>query len=75
MRGFTLIELVVTVLIVGMLAASAVPLVGLAVQRQKESELRSALRDIRKAIDAYHAAAATGRIAKGLTESGYPRRL
>lgn len=74
-RGFTLIELVVTVVIVGILAAMAVPLLELTAQRSKEAELKSALRQIRAAIDAYKVAADEGRIAKGATDTGYPKKL
>lgn len=75
MRGFTLIELVVTVAIVGVLALAAAPLLETTVRRQQESELRAALREVRGAIDAYRRAADDGKIAKKADESGYPARL
>lgn len=74
-RGFTLIELIITVAIVGILAAGAMPLAQLATQRAKESELRTGLRQIRNAIDAYKAAYDTGRIERKLGASGYPPSL
>jgi general secretion pathway protein G len=74
-RGFTLVELVVTVAIVGVLATVTLPLAQLTVQRQKEQELRVALRQIREAIDAYKRAADEGRVARRADESGYPRTL
>jgi general secretion pathway protein G len=77
-RGFTLIELMMTVAIVGILASAALPMAELAVQRNKEQELRSALRDIRTAIDAYSHAKEDGRIQgeKGsLGLSSYPPSL
>lgn len=73
--GFTLIELVVTLLIVGLLAAAAVPLVELTVKRNRERELRAALREIRTAIDAYKRASDEGRILKLAQQSGYPPKL
>jgi len=73
--GFTLIELVVTLLIVGLLAAAAVPLVELTVKRNKERELRAALRELRTAIDAYKRASDEGRILKLAQQSGYPPKL
>lgn len=70
--GFTLIELIVTVAIVAILASVALPLTELVVQRAQEQELRTALRQIREAIDAYKQAADEGRIARKADESGYP---
>lgn len=75
MRGFTLIELVVTVAIVGILAAAALPLTQIAAQRAKEQELHAALRQLRTAIDAYKLAADAGVIEKKADASGYPPAL
>src|SRR5690242_13506543 len=75
MRGFTVIELVVTVGIVALLATAVVPSARLAVQRERERELRSALRTIRGAIDAYKQAADTGHVKKAADASGYPPDL
>ena len=74
-RGFTLIELVITVAIVAVLASAVMPLNELAHQRAKEQDLRRALREIRAAIDAYKQASDEGRIVKRVGESGFPRRL
>jgi general secretion pathway protein G len=73
--GFTFIELVITVAIVAILASAALPFAELAVRRQKEYELRAALREIRGGIDSYKRAYDEGRIAKRANESGYPRTL
>jgi general secretion pathway protein G len=74
-RGFTLVELMITLAIVGLLASVALPLAELTVQRNKEHELRHALREIRTALDAYKQAVAEGHIARTLNDTGYPPSL
>lgn len=74
-RGFTLIELVITVAIIGLLATVAMPLAQLEAQRAKESELHQALRTIRSGIDAYKEAADSGHIQLEAEASGYPPNL
>ncbi|MBI5314679.1 MAG: type II secretion system protein [Nitrospirae bacterium] len=74
-RGFTLVEMVMTVAIVGVLASAAMPLASLVSQRSKEQELRQSLLQIREAIDVHRRDFDAGRIAKGTTDSGYPKSL
>ena len=74
-RGFTLIELVITVAIVGLLASAALPLASMAIRREKESDLRTALQQIRTAIDAYKLAASQGRVEVEADKTGYPANL
>ncbi len=73
--GFTLIELMVTSVLVGIVAMTAMPMVEVVSVKQREVELRQALRTIRGALDAYKAAADTGLLAKATGESGYPPSL
>ncbi|TJZ78782.1 type II secretion system protein [Chitiniphilus eburneus] len=74
-RGFTLIELMVTLTILAVLASVALPLSQVAATRSREDDLRRALWQIRSAIDAYKQAADEGRIQKSLDETGYPPTL
>ena len=73
--GFTLIELLVTVVIVGLLASVAAPMAELAVQRNRERDLREALREIRSGLDAYKQASDEGRLGMERLGSGYPANL
>ncbi|MEZ5500661.1 MAG: type II secretion system protein [Steroidobacteraceae bacterium] len=74
-RGFTLIELIITVAIIGLLASAAFPLAQMVSQRIKEQQLRVALRDIRNAIDAYKLAVEQGHVTRAVDASGYPPSL
>jgi len=53
-RGFSLIELVITITVLTILTLGVVPLIKLSVKRQKEQQLHDALRQIRTAIDEFH---------------------
>ena len=53
-RGFSLIELVITITVLAILTLGVLPLVKVSVKRQKEQQLRETLRQIRMAIDEFH---------------------
>lgn len=78
-RGFTLLEVVIVITILSMLTAAAVPMMRNSVKREREMDLRYALRQMREAIDAYHnyylqSNGATIPI-ELRTQSGYPKEL
>ncbi|MEP6741079.1 MAG: type II secretion system protein [bacterium] len=52
-RGFTLIELVITITVLTIMTMGVIPLLKLSVKRQKEQQLRDTLREMRTAIDEF----------------------
>jgi general secretion pathway protein G len=60
--GFTLLELIITLAIISILAAGTVPVARNLIRREREMELRRALREIRKAIDGYKFACEQGQV-------------
>jgi general secretion pathway protein G len=75
-RGLTLIELIVAFTILMLLTTMALPLARFKVRREKEKELRWALRDMRTAIDKYKDASDYKLIPPGKIDSdGYPESL
>lgn len=54
-KGLTLVELLITIAVLGILASAAIPFLETTVRRTKEVELRRALREIRQGIDRFKA--------------------
>jgi general secretion pathway protein G len=74
-RGFTLIELVVAIIILGILSGVAVPIVRVQMRRAKEVELRRDLWEMRDAIDRYKDAADRGAFRTKAGSENYPPDL
>lgn len=74
-RGFTLAEMVMVAALVAILAGMALPVARFTVKRNKEAELRLALRTMRNAIDEHKRMADQGLIAIKLGTEGYPEEL
>ena len=77
-RGYSFIELLVVTAILFILASAVIPLAQVTSQRQREVELRLALRQMRTAIDNFKAAVDAGRIAQMELKpgsEGYPPDL
>jgi len=76
--GYTFIELLIVSVILLIIASAAMPLARVTVQRQKEAELRRALREMRTAIDKFKDAVDSGLIGAidvGAGSEGYPKDL
>jgi general secretion pathway protein G len=74
-KGFTLVEMLVTLTILAILAAAIMPIAKTAVKREKEIELRRNLRLVREAIDAYKKLADEKMIEVEEDQEGYPPDL
>jgi len=73
--GLTLIELIVTVMILSILVGAALPMAKFQVKRAKERELRQDLWMMRAAIDKYKDAADRGAFQTKVDSQGYPPDL
>jgi general secretion pathway protein G len=74
-RGVTLLEMIIVISIILILMGAAVPVVKISVKRQKETELRRDLWEMRDAIDRYHEAASKNLFQVKLGTEGYPPDL
>ncbi len=78
-QGISLVELIVTAVILGILGSVALPLSHMATVRSKETELKRTLRVLRTAIDDfkkdYDKAVEEKKIIPSLNKSGYPENL
>jgi general secretion pathway protein G len=78
-KGFSLLEMIIVITILSVLTAAAIPLIRNTVKRERETELRIALRQLRQALDAYkryNDQTNGGAIPiEWKTQSGYPKEL
>jgi general secretion pathway protein G len=77
-NGYSFVELLIVTAILFILASAVMPLAQVTSQRQRESELRLALRQVRTAIDKFKDAVDQGRIAQTEVSpgsEGYPPDL
>jgi general secretion pathway protein G len=73
--GMTLLELIIACGILMILASTALPVARLSIKRQREQQLREALREMRTAIDRYKDAADKNLIQVKAGTEGYPPDL
>ncbi|MFO7301568.1 MAG: type II secretion system protein [Acidobacteriota bacterium] len=76
--GYSFVELVVATAVMMILASAALPIARVSIRRQKEAELRQALREMRTAIDEFKRWADAGRISTigvSITADNYPPSL
>ena len=79
LKGFTLLEIIIVITVLSILTAAAVPMVRNSVKRQREEDLRLALRQLRQAIDRYKEyndrTNGSAIPLEWKTQSGYPKEL
>lgn len=73
--GLTLLELIITCAVLLVLSTAALPIAKYTIVRQKETELRRDLQDMRDAIDRYKEAADRNQIRVAIGSEGYPPDL
>lgn len=76
--GYSLTEMLVVLVIISVLAVTAKPFLEISIQRQKESELRSVLRNVRKALDSFYEDCSSKRFStldSSVSENCYPIEL
>lgn len=76
--GFTLLELIITLTILALLSTGTIPIARNIIKHEREKELKRTLREIRKAIDAYHKDCNDGKIGmldRKLKDACYPQKL
>jgi len=75
-RGLTLVELIVAFTIMLLLSTMAVPLARSKLRRERERELRYALREMRQAIDKHKDMADANQLGRlAVEQEGYPKDL
>jgi general secretion pathway protein G len=78
-RGFTLLELIITLGILAIIVAGVIPMMKNSIKRQREMELKRSLRDIRQALDRYQKACANdglvGPLDRKVDDECYPTTL
>ena len=74
-QGVTLLELIIAIVVLLILMSAAVPVVRLTVKRQKETELRRDLWEMRSAIDRYKEYADRNAFQTKVGSDGYPPDL
>jgi general secretion pathway protein G len=73
--GMTLLELIIASAILLILSSAALPIARITIMRQKETELRRDLQEMRDAIDRYKLVADRGLIRVQVGSEGYPPDL
>ena len=75
-RGYSYIEMLVTIMVLGILAVAVIPLARWDDKRRREVRLRMTLKQVRHAIDEYHRYVEEGLIVQSDVEQmGYPLTL